>query len=113
MDGPNALQLRERLLALLNDAGVAGESGARGAYVVMVYVLGSVALEAADASLPGPLTPEEERIAARRAAFAAIPAASYPRTAAAADVMATWIGTRQYLWGLRRVLNGLVGPELQ
>jgi TetR/AcrR family transcriptional regulator, tetracycline repressor protein len=113
MDGPNALLLRERLLGLLNDAGVAGESGTRGAYVLMVYVLGSVTLEVADAPFPGLLPPEGERIAARRAAFAAIPADAYPRTAAATDVMATWTGTKQYLWGLRRVLNGLVGPELQ
>ncbi|HEY7272510.1 MAG TPA: TetR/AcrR family transcriptional regulator C-terminal domain-containing protein [Actinoplanes sp.] len=113
MDGPNALLLRERLLGVLYDAGIAGESGARGAYVVMVYVLGSVTLEVVDVPFPGALPPEAERIAARRAVLAGIPADIYPRTAEAADVMATWTGTEQYLWGLRRVLNGLVGPELQ
>jgi AcrR family transcriptional regulator len=112
MKGPNALLLQERLLGLLTDAGVAGESGMRGAYVVMVYVVGSMALEAADSPSVGPLPPEEERIAARRGIFATIPADTYPRTAAAADVMATWIGTEQYLWGLRRVLNGLVNRPL-
>jgi AcrR family transcriptional regulator len=113
MDGPNALLLRERLLGLLDDGGVAGESGARGAYVVMVYVLGSVAIEAADRPHVGQRPSEAERIAARRARFAAIPADTYPRVAAAADVMATWIGTEQYVWGLRRVLNGLPRRELQ
>jgi AcrR family transcriptional regulator len=112
-DGPNALLLRERLLGLLNDAGVAGESGARGAYVVMVYVLGSVVLEVAGDQVLGPLPPEGERIAARHGMFAAIPADTYPRTAAAADVLATLIGTEHYLWGLRRVLNGLVNSQLE
>jgi Tetracyclin repressor-like, C-terminal domain len=113
VDGPNALLLRERLLHLLNDGGVAGESGARGAFVVMVYVVGSVSLETAAASHFGPLPAEGTTIAARRRMLAATPADTYPRTAAAADVIATWMGTEQYLWGLRRVLNGLAGSELQ
>jgi hypothetical protein len=36
----------------------------------------------------------------------------FPRTAAAAGIMATWVGSGQFVWGLRRVLAGLVGPDL-
>jgi hypothetical protein len=79
----------------------------------MVYVVGSVSLETAAASHFGPLPAEGTTIAARRPMLAATPAGTYPRTAAAADVIATWMGTEQYLWGLRRVLNGLAGSELQ
>ena len=31
----------------------------------------------------------------------------YPRTAAAVDAMAGYISTEQYIWGLRRVLDGI------
>jgi TetR/AcrR family tetracycline transcriptional repressor len=112
-DGPNALLLRERLLGLLADAGLDAVGAARAAYVVMVYVLGSVLLEAGDAPHIGSLPPEAARIAARRERSTAIPADAFPRTAAAAEVIATWIGTEQYLWGLRRVLSGLVDAQLK
>ncbi len=107
MDGPNALQLGERLLELLARAGLAPAAAARGAYLVMVYVLGAVALEVADVPQAGALPPEAERIAARRQALGGVPAALFPRTAAATGVMAEWIGTGQFRWGLRRVLDGL------
>ena len=113
MDGPNAMLLRERLLGLLAGAGLDTVDAARGAYVVRVYVLGSIVLEAADGPPIGSLPPEAERIAARRRLSDAIPAEAFPQTAAAADVIATWIGTEQYLWGLRRVLGGLVDTRLK
>jgi TetR/AcrR family tetracycline transcriptional repressor len=112
MDGPNALLLGERLLDLLAAGGLHPEAAARGSYLVMVYVLGAIALEVADVPHLGALPPEEDRIAARREAFGEVPAAAFPRTAAATGVMATWIGTEQYLWGLRRVLDGLHGTDL-
>jgi len=107
MDGPNALRLGERLLELLAAGGLEPAVAARGAYVVMVYVLGAIALEVADVPHPGPLPPESERIAARRAALSNVPTHTFPRTADVSGVMATWVGTEQYLWGLRRVLDGL------
>jgi TetR/AcrR family transcriptional regulator, tetracycline repressor protein len=107
MDGPNALLLGELLLNLCGAGGLAPAVAARGAYLVMVYVLGAIALEVAGTPHAAALAPEAERIAARRATFAGLPAGSFPRTAAARDVMATWVGTEQYLWGLRRVLDGL------
>jgi len=106
MDGPNALRLGESLLELLAASGLDPASAARASYVLMVYVLGAVALEVADVP-PGMLPPEAERIAARRAALSDVPAQAFPRTAAATGVMATWVGTEQFRWGLRRVLDGL------
>ncbi len=110
MDGPHALALNERLLELLADAGLAASESARAAYLLIVYVFGSVALEVAAHHQPGPLPPEPERVAARRRALAATPADRYPRAAATAATMADYISTQQYLWGLRRVLDGLEDP---
>ncbi|TFV70750.1 TetR/AcrR family transcriptional regulator [Blastococcus sp. CT_GayMR19] len=110
MDGPNALALNERLLQLLSDAGLDGGDAARASYLLLVYVFGSIALEVADVHGPGPLPPEAERITVRRGVFAAIPADAYPRSAAAAATMAGYISTEQYLWGLRRTLDGITAP---
>ncbi|MEU4426038.1 TetR/AcrR family transcriptional regulator [Actinoplanes sp. NPDC024001] len=112
MNGPQALHLGERLLDVLTRAGLPAERAARASYLVMVYVLGAIALEVADVPQAGALAPEADRIAARRAAMTRVPPEAYPRTAAAAEVMSTWVGTEQYLWGLRRVLDGLTpGPD--
>ena len=116
MDGPHALALNERLLELLADAGLDPVDAARAAYLLIVYVFGSIALEVADLHQPGPLPPESERIATRHLAFAATPAEHYPRTAAAAATLAGYISTQQYIWGLHRVLDGITtnttaGPE--
>jgi len=106
MDGPHALALNERLLELLADAGLNPVAAARAAYLLIVYVFGSVALEVADLH-PGPLPPESERIATRHLTFAATPADRYPRAAAAAATLAGYIATPQYRWGLHRVLDGI------
>jgi TetR/AcrR family transcriptional regulator, tetracycline repressor protein len=107
MDGPNALGLNERLLELLADAGLTAADAARAAYLLIVYVFGSIALEIADLHHPGPLPPESERVATRLRALAAAPAEHYPRAGAAAAILAGDTATRQYLWGLRRVLDGI------
>lgn len=107
MDGPHALALNERLLELLAEAGLTPADAARAAYLLIVYVFGSIALEVADVHEVGPLPPESQRVAARQAAFAATPADRYPRSAAAADVLAGYVCTEQYLWGLHRVLDGI------
>jgi TetR/AcrR family tetracycline transcriptional repressor len=111
MNGPNALALNERLLQVLSDAGLNRTQAAQASYLLIVYVFGSIALEVADEHLAGPLPPESERVAIRRAAFAEAPADRFPLTAAAATTMAAYISTEQYLWGLRRILDGLsTGP---
>lgn len=111
MDGPHALVLGERLLDLFAEAGLRGDDGARAAYAVIVYVLGAIALEAADVPHVGALPPEAERIAVRQQAFAAIPPERFPRSAAAGEVMGAWVGTGQFVWGLRRVLAGLISGD--
>jgi AcrR family transcriptional regulator len=107
MDGPQALALNERLLELLADAGLDPTHAARAGYLLIVYVFGSIALDVADLRQPGPMPPESQRISTRRVAFAATPADRYPRSAAAALVMAGHISTEQYLWGLHRLLDGI------
>jgi TetR/AcrR family tetracycline transcriptional repressor len=106
--GPRALALNERLLELFADAGLDATEAARGSYLLIVYVFGSVALEVADAYRPGPLMPESERVERRRAAFAETDTKQYPRTTAAAATIAGYVSTEQFLWGLRRVLEGIV-----
>ncbi|MFI1393431.1 TetR/AcrR family transcriptional regulator [Streptomyces sp. NPDC020681] len=107
MDGPNALALGETLLAILADAGLGDDDAARAQYLLIVHVLGSVALEAAELDRHAPAPPEAQRIAARRTALRAVPAGLYPRTAAAGEVMAGFVSTEQFAWGLDRVLDGL------
>lgn len=107
MDGPRALEFGERLLDVLAEAGLSEEDAARASYTLIVYLLGSIALEAAELDPAKPAPPEQERIAERRRGFDAVPAQAFPRTAAAAHVMAAYISTDQYLWGLDRVLDGL------
>ncbi|MGY1836070.1 TetR/AcrR family transcriptional regulator [Blastococcus sp. SYSU DS0510] len=107
LDGPHALALNEHLLELLADAGLDRTEAARASYLLIVYVFGAIALEVADVHRAGPLPPESERVAARQAAFAATPVEHFPRSAAAAGTMAGFIATEQYLWGLRRILDGI------
>ncbi|MGW5682900.1 TetR/AcrR family transcriptional regulator [Nonomuraea sp. NPDC003754] len=98
--GPVALRVGESLLGALPDP--------RAAYTVMVYVLGAIALEAAEIEEAGPdaVAPEAHRIAARRSAFVVDPEA-FPHTHAAADVIAAYVSTEQFRWGLERVLSAL------
>ncbi|MFB9320171.1 TetR/AcrR family transcriptional regulator [Cryptosporangium minutisporangium] len=110
MDGPEALALGEHLLDVLAEAGLAPDVAARASYLVIVYVLGAVALETAEHPGAGPLPPEAERIAARRDAFAAAPTEHFPRTAAAAPVVAEYVSTEQFRWGLDRLLDGIAPP---
>ena len=109
MDGPHALALNERLLELLADAGLDRADAARAAYLIIVYVFGSLALEVADVHQPGRLPPEPERVATRQRALSATPADRFPHSAAAAATMAGYISTEQFLWGLHRVLEGIAG----
>ncbi|MET0765397.1 MAG: TetR/AcrR family transcriptional regulator [Blastococcus sp.] len=107
MDGPNALALNERLLHLLADAGLEPTDAARASYLLIVYVFGHIALEVADAHQVGPLPPEGDRVAARDRALSATSVEQFPRSSAAAPTMAGYISTDQYMWGLRRVLDGI------
>ncbi|TDD58564.1 TetR/AcrR family transcriptional regulator [Kribbella antibiotica] len=107
MDGPRATAIGEQLQDLLIQAGLDEVDAARATYLLIVFVLGSIALEVADEAEPGPLPSEADRIASRRRVFDQIPPEDFPRSAAAAPTMATYISTEQYLWGLHRVLDGI------
>jgi TetR/AcrR family transcriptional regulator, tetracycline repressor protein len=107
MDGPNALALGERLLEVFADAGLTPDDAARASYLFTTYILGSIALEAAELEHSAPPPPEDERVVTRHVSFAAVPPDRYPRTAATATTMARYITTEQFIWGLTRVLDGL------
>jgi hypothetical protein len=108
LGGPNALALNERLLQLLGDAGLDHADAARASYLLLVYIFGSLSREVADVQQGGPLPPESERVATREVGFSAIPADRFPLSAAAASTMAANVSTEQYLWALRRILDGLL-----
>ena len=108
MDGPHALALNERLLELLADAGLDPVDAARAAYLLIVYVFGSIALEVADAARsPARCPPNRNGSPPDAAPSSATPAEHYPRAAAAAATIAGYISTEQYLWGLHRILDGI------
>jgi len=107
MDGPRALALNEHLMETLRDSGLDAGEAARASYLLIVYVFGSIALETAELGDQPKATSEDERIASRLQGFSAIPAVSYPHSTAAAAVMATYVSTEQYIWGLHKVLDGL------
>jgi TetR/AcrR family transcriptional regulator, tetracycline repressor protein len=107
VNGPQALALHEALLDLLADAGLSPADAPRTSYLLFVYMLGSIVLLVADAEEPGALPSEAEWIAARGRTFAGTPAEPYPRAAAAAAIRAAYISREQYLWGLRRLLDGI------
>src|SRR4051812_12971538 len=75
--------------------------------MLFVYAFGPIAPEVADVHGAGPLPPEGERIAVRERAFSAIPGDDFPLVAATASTRAGLISTEQYLWGLRRILDGI------
>jgi hypothetical protein len=109
MDGPTALRVGEGLLAALHDGGADLTAASRGAYALIVHVLGSTALEVAETDGRPPLPAEEERVAGRRARLGAVPAEGFPLTAATVATAASWIGAEQFGWGLDRLLDGVVG----
>jgi TetR/AcrR family transcriptional regulator, tetracycline repressor protein len=75
--------------------------------VLLVYVIGSIALEVAELGRPDATPTESERVTARRAALDSLPARTYPRTMETADAVSMYFSTEQFLWGLNRVLDGL------
>jgi hypothetical protein len=92
---------------LLVGAGLDPADAARSTYLLITYVLGAIALEVADETDLGPLPPEADRVARRRATFDQIPADVFPHSAAAAATMSRYVTTDQYLWGLHRLLDGI------
>jgi TetR/AcrR family transcriptional regulator, tetracycline repressor protein len=100
MNGPVALTVGERLLALLTGAGLPEEDASRGAYTVITYVLGATTLANADGVEP-----------ARRTRLESVDAAGFPLTARTAHVAVEWNGEDQFRWGLTRLLDALAPPR--
>ncbi|MGY1607888.1 TetR/AcrR family transcriptional regulator [Geodermatophilus sp. SYSU D00700] len=111
--GPRALAAGEAVLELLVSAGLDAGVAARTSYLLVTYVLGTVALDVAELEPGTPVPDEGERTAGRRAALAGLPAGDLPRTAQTLDVIAAYNTTEQYRWGLERLLDGIggAGPE--
>ena len=107
MDGPQALLVGERMIGALLDGGLPVADAGRAAYALIVQVIGGVALEAAETSGMPPVPPEADRIAERRSTLGYLDADAWPHAAATIDVMAAWVGTEQFEWSLRRLLDGL------
>ena len=73
-----------------------------------MHAFGSMALEVADLDeVASPLPPEADRVAAREGTFAATPAEHFPLSAAVVPTMAAYVSTDQFVWGLRRILDGI------
>ena len=113
LNGPHALALNEMLLELFAEAGLDPDTAARGAFVLVVYILGAMVREVAGLRDTSSEPSERRRIAARLRTLAETPPDRYPRTAAAADAIADRISTDHYLWGLHRVLDGITVPPTE
>ena len=96
MDGPSAVAVGELLMTALEEAGLSSEDAARAMYLLIVQVVGSVALDVAETDGRAPLPDERDRIAERRRSMGGVDPAILPRTAAAGDVMAAFIGEDQF-----------------
>jgi AcrR family transcriptional regulator len=106
LEGPHALAVGEALLEILAEAGLTATDAARASYLLITYVLGTVAFDVAELE-PGADPLDDDASTAARRAAPRVPSEQYPRTAAQADVIATYNGTEQYIWGLHRLLDGL------
>jgi TetR/AcrR family tetracycline transcriptional repressor len=105
--GSHAVGLHDRLLELLTDAGLTRPDAVRAAYLLIVYVFGFIAVEVTELVPPGLLPPGTGRETIRPPAPSDTPAQQSPTSTAEPGVMAGYISTEQYLWGLRRVLDGI------
>ncbi|GAA2964408.1 TetR/AcrR family transcriptional regulator [Actinokineospora diospyrosa] len=100
MDGPTSALVGERLLAIFVGAGLTPTHAARSTYAVIVHVLGSATLTAAD--LNG--YTEQDIVTARLSVT--IDPNILPLTAQTWPVVATWNTEEQFRWSLRTLLNG-------
>jgi TetR/AcrR family transcriptional regulator, tetracycline repressor protein len=105
--GPHAVGLYDRLLDLLTDAGLRPPEAARAAYLLIVYVFGFIAVEVTELVPPGLLPAEAGREPTRAPDSSDMPRQQPAMSTARPGVMAGYISTEQYLWGLRRVLHGI------
>ncbi|MFD3703805.1 TetR/AcrR family transcriptional regulator [Nocardia sp. NPDC058658] len=106
-DGPVARDMTESLFICLARGGLHAAIRAHGVYAVLVYVLGSIALDVAETDGKPPLPAESERIAARRKALRDLDPQRWPRATAHLEEIAAWTSVDQFVWGLRVLLIGM------
>lgn len=105
--GDGAAELGERVLAGLVDAGLTAADASRTSYALIAYALGTIALDLAEQE-PGlrPLD-DADRTADRRNAVLASDDLS-PLAASTVDVVAQYNSRTQYVWGIERILDGVL-----
>lgn len=111
LDGPNAMRLNETLLESFMAAGLELDDAARAAYALQVYVLGSIALESADANADPEPAEASDRAFATEATGATLwtDLATFPLSERTEAVAAQHDSTAQFTWGVQRLLDGLIG----
>ncbi|RZS63700.1 TetR family transcriptional regulator [Agromyces ramosus] len=111
LDGPNAMRLNETLLESFMAAGLELDDAARAAYALQVYVLGSIALESAEADAESEPADASDRAFATEATGATLwtDLATFPLSERTEAVAAQHNSTAQFTWGVQRLLDGLIG----
>ena len=111
LDGPNAMRLNETLLESFTAAGLGLDEAARAAYALQVYALGSIALESADQDAdPEAAAPTDGLFPDASGTALWTDLATFPLSSHTAHVAAQHNSTDQFVWGLERLLDGLVSP---
>jgi TetR/AcrR family transcriptional regulator, tetracycline repressor protein len=108
LDGPHARALNEQLVAVFIDVGLDPDDAARATYLMNAYVFGSLALQASGAREPLPRHLDAAQTSASgRESPDTPPVIPVSQTPAGAGAVPAETSTEQYLWGLRRLLDGL------
>jgi TetR/AcrR family transcriptional regulator, tetracycline repressor protein len=106
LDGPHARALNEQLVAVFTDVGLDLGDAARATYLMNAYVFGSLALQASGAPEPLPRA-EKAASASPRGIPSTPPDMPASQTPAGSGTPAADTSDDQYIWGLRRLLDGL------
>lgn len=111
LDGPNAMRLNETLLDSFTSAGLPLDEAARAAYALQVYTLGSIALESADLESDARVATSADQNPVTDAVGGTLwtELAAFPLSERTAHVAAQHNSTAQFVWGVERLLDGLLG----
>jgi TetR/AcrR family transcriptional regulator, tetracycline repressor protein len=109
MVGPNALRLREDMLALLRQRALDDEEVVRAFLALFAFTTGFVVFEAA--RTPGQR--DASRRAAARRLYDALPEADFPSTKALTRHLARRPGDRDFTRGLEAVITGFVSAGVR
>jgi len=109
LDGPNAMRLNEALLESFTASGLALDDAARAAHALQAYALGSIALESAEVDVEADAATSEPPL------MTDVPGAAlwtdlarFPLSEQSAAVAAQRSSTAQFVWGVERLLDGLL-----